>query len=248
MALVVVVGMIKLQDHFLLTRRTEQVGVKQDLHSLQTSGKSHNVHLWYFPRFGLLQNRMDTKDPVPSSIGVVIPGSVRLAFWGGSVYTTPSGEAQDWGFPLWVVEGNEVGPLTSSTPRVDWYWVHCAIESCPARDSISSIADCANCLRDLRRGLVFRCTELLLKGWPSNCCAMAYVVLSQKFWRALICINWIDNHKRVDKGVTIGNCRMNRLLFAEELVLHEWIFSTGSSARIWSVFSCVRPSRNENQH
>jgi len=27
-----------------------------------------------------------------------------------------------------------------------------------------------------------------------------------------------------------------------------WIFSTGSSARIWSVFCCVRPSRNENQH
>jgi len=42
---VVVVRMIKLQDHFLLTRRTEPVGVKQDLHSLQASGKSHNVHL-----------------------------------------------------------------------------------------------------------------------------------------------------------------------------------------------------------
>ena len=44
-----------------------------------------------------------------------------------------------------------------------WYWVHCAIDSCPARDSISSIADCANGLRGLRRGLVFRCTKLLLK-------------------------------------------------------------------------------------
>ena len=54
---------------------------------------------------------------MPLSIGVVIPGSVRLAFWGGSVYTTPSGEAQDWGFPHWLVEGNEVGSLTSSTPR-----------------------------------------------------------------------------------------------------------------------------------
>jgi len=41
----VVVRMIKLQDHFLLTRRTEPVGVKQDLHSLLASGKSqsHNV-------------------------------------------------------------------------------------------------------------------------------------------------------------------------------------------------------------
>ena len=28
----------------------------------------------------LLQNRMDTKLPVPSSIGIVIPGSVRPAF------------------------------------------------------------------------------------------------------------------------------------------------------------------------
>jgi len=73
--------MNKLQDHFLLIRRTEPVGVKQDLHSLQASGKSHNVHLWYVPRVELLQNRMDTKNPAPSSIGVVIPGSVWLAFW-----------------------------------------------------------------------------------------------------------------------------------------------------------------------
>jgi len=40
---VVVVRMIKLRDHFVLT--TEPVGVKQDLHSLQESGKSDNVHL-----------------------------------------------------------------------------------------------------------------------------------------------------------------------------------------------------------
>ena len=32
------------------------------------------------------------------------------------------------------------------------------------------------------------------------------------------------------------------------LVLHAWIFSTGSSARIWSVFCCVRTSRNETHH
>jgi len=49
--------------------------VKQYLYSVQASGMSHNG-----PRFELLQNRMDTKDPVPSSISVVIPGSVRLAF------------------------------------------------------------------------------------------------------------------------------------------------------------------------
>ena len=39
---------------------------------------------------------------------------------------------------------------------------------------------------------------------------------------------------------------MNRLLFEDELVLHAWIFWTGFSARIWSVFCCARPSRNEN--
>jgi len=33
----------------------------------------------------------------------------------------------------------------------------------PPNDSISSIADCANGLRDMRRGLVFRHTKLLLK-------------------------------------------------------------------------------------
>ena len=76
----------------------------------------------------------------------------------------------------------------------------------------------------------------------------AYVVLSQKIWRALVYMNWIDSHRRVDEGVNFGNCRMNSLLFADELVLHAWIFSTGSSARIWSGFCCVQPSRNENQY
>ena len=60
-------------------------------------------------------------------------------------------------------------------------------------------------------------------------------------------MNWIDSHRRVDKGVTVGNCRMNRLVCAGKLVLHGWIFPTGSSAGIWSVFCCVRPRRNENQ-
>jgi len=50
-----------------------------------------------------------------------------------------------------------------------------------------------------------------------------------------------------DEGVTVGNCRMNHLLLADDLVLHAWIFLTGSSTRILSIFCCVRPSRNENQ-
>jgi len=32
-------------------------------------------------------------------------------------------------------------------------------------------------------------------------------------------MNWIDSHRRVDEGVTVGNCRENRFLFADELVL-----------------------------
>jgi len=39
-------------------------------------------------------------------------------------------------------------------------------------------------------------------------------------------MNWIDSHRRVDKGVTVGNCRMNRLIFADELVLHAWMQPT----------------------
>jgi len=33
-------------------------------------------------------------------------------------------------------------------------------------------------------------------------------------------MNWIDSHRRVDKGVTVGKCRMYCLLFADELVAY----------------------------
>jgi len=32
-------------------------------------------------------------------------------------------------------------------------------------------------------------------------------------------MNWMDSHSRVDERVTIGSCRINRLLFANNLVL-----------------------------
>ena len=35
----------------------------------------------------------------------------------------------------------------------------------------------------------------------------------------------VDNHRRADEGVTVGNCRTNCLLFADDLVLHAVIFS-----------------------
>jgi len=32
-------------------------------------------------------------------------------------------------------------------------------------------------------------------------------------------MNWIDSHSRVDWSVTVRSCRINRLLFADDLVL-----------------------------
>jgi len=52
--------------------------------------------------------------------------------------------------------------------------------------------------------------------------------LPKKNCRALVYMNWIDSHRPADEGVTGGNCRMNHLLFADELVLYAWISSTGS--------------------
>jgi len=45
------VHMIKLQDHFLLTSK-RPVGVKQDLHSFQASGKSHKQRPLMFHGLG----------------------------------------------------------------------------------------------------------------------------------------------------------------------------------------------------
>jgi len=42
---------------------------------------------------------------------------------------------------------------------------------------------------------------------PSKCCAKANVVLSQKFWRALIYMNWIDQLLYVQpKWLTESKC------------------------------------------
>jgi len=32
---------------------------------------------------------------------------------------------------------------------------------------------------------------------------------------ALVYMNCVDSHRRVDEGITVGNCIMNRLLFAD---------------------------------
>ena len=71
--------------------------------------------------------------------------------------------------------------------------------------------------------------------WPTNCCAKAYVVSPKKLRSpGLYELDTVkdDSHRRLHKGVTIGNCRMNSLLFPEELVRHAWIFATGYLACI----------------
>jgi len=47
----------------------------------------------------------------------------------------------------------------------------------------------------------------------------------QKIWRALVYMNLIDSHRRVDEGVTVGNCRMNRLLCS---LRTNWHYMRGS--------------------
>ena len=51
-------------------------------------------------------------------------------------------------------------------------------------------------------------------------------------------MNWIDSHSRVDEGLTVGSCRINRLLFAYDLVLVA--SSQHSSPCTRSVSCCVR--------
>ena len=58
---------------------------------------------------------------------------------------------------------------------------------------------------------------------------------------------WIDIHSRVDKGATVGSCRINPLPFCRRFGI-ACIFPSGSSTCTRSVFCCVRPNRNENQH
>ena len=62
----------------------------------------------------------------------------------------------------------------------------------------------------------------------------------------IVYTHWIDCHSRVDVGVTVGSCRINRLLCGRFDTVS--ISSTGPSTCTSLVFSCVRPIWNENQH
>jgi len=49
--------------------------------------------------------------------------------------------------------------------------------------------------------------------WTRQGCMLSRLLFS------LHHMNWIDSHSRVDEDVTGGSCRINRLLFADNLVL-----------------------------
>jgi len=38
---------------------------------------------------------------------------------------------------------------------------------------------------------------------------------------SFICMNWINRHSRADGSCTVGSCRINRFLFADDMVLLE---------------------------
>jgi len=62
-------------------------------------------------------------------------------------------------------------------------------------------------------------------------------------------MNLTDSNRRVDKGVTVGNCRMDCLVFEDELVAYCMRGSSqqGLQLAFDRFFCCMRPRRNENQ-
>ena len=55
---------------------------------------------------------------------------------------------------------------------------------------------------DLIEWYIFRKNHIKQDDWPLNCCAIA-CGLSQKIWRVLVDMNWMDSRRRLDKGVTV---------------------------------------------
>ena len=92
---------------------------------------------------------------------------------------------------------------------------------------------------------LFPCREVKSQPFTVDVGLRQGCVLSPFFF--IVYMNWINSHSQVVRGGTIGSCRINCLLFADDLELLA-SFSTGSSTCTWSLFCCVRPSRNENQH
>ena len=60
------------------------------------------------------------------------------------------------------------------------------------------------------------CQRSLITNVPHGCCLQQECVLSLLLF---IDVNGIDSHSRVDENVTVESFRINRLLFADDLVL-----------------------------
>jgi len=57
------------------------------------------------------------------------------------------------------------------------------------------------------------CPHLITPLTPTSVCAVTTRLQS------INCMNWIYSHSRIDEAATVGSCKINRLLFADDLVL-----------------------------
>ena len=71
------------------------------------------------------------------------------------------------------------------------------------------------------RSLLHKMLNVLLKdcsGSHKGCLGAEYGP-QNRAWEPLVYMNWIDSHSRLDEGVTVGSCRINRSLFADDFEL-----------------------------
>ena len=62
----------------------------------------------------------------------------------------------------------------------------------------------------------------------------------------IVYMNWIDKYSQADECATIGNCKISRLLFDDDLVL---LSSTQSGLqRVKKLCRCMQHRQNENNH
>jgi len=164
----VVVCMIKLQEHFLLARRTEPAG---EARSAVTPRIRHKAHLPLMcSAIGaspeLHGHQASGADFRQCSDSRKRPTYVLKWF---NYKPTLSGWDQGRGFPLWVMEGIEVGPVNSSTLQATGVdWVHC-VRFVPLKDSMSAVVDCANGLRDLCRCPPFWSSLAVSRNGDKSC-------------------------------------------------------------------------------